>query len=114
MARNRITMHRGDSYPLQRTLKNNKTQAVIDLTGASFLLTVNKEENPTDDSNQLFQVAGVLNDDPTTGIVYFTPTVENTNNPAIKYWYDIQYTDAGGNIRTIAKGEFVITQDVTK
>ena len=57
---------------------------------------------------------GVLNADPDTGKVSFTPTKEGTNLPVETYYYDVQMTDASGNVRTIAKFKFKITQDITK
>lgn len=47
------------------------------------------------------------------GVVTFTPTAANT---AIigAYFYDVQLTDADGNVRTVVKNTFTITQDITK
>lgn len=118
MARPRtsITMYRGDSYPIAFTISyriNSNTTAPIDLTGCSLLMTVDTLENPPDNATKMFDVAGVLADDPTTGIVYFTPTALNTSAIG-SYYFDVQLTDADGNIRTVAKDKFVVSQDITK
>ena len=109
-----ITWYRGDSFPIELTLTNKETEDPIPLNGYSFLFTVNAVENPEDDSEQIFQVIGVLDADPTTGKVSFTPTTTDTDLSVDIYYYDIQMTDGSGNIRTIAKHKFKITMDITK
>ena len=61
-----IEWYRGDSYPLTLTVKDKATKLAIDLTGMTLLLSVNSEQNPADDTNQLFQVSGVNNSDQVT------------------------------------------------
>lgn len=112
MQRTSITMYRGDSYPIAFTLKASGGVA-IDLTGCSLLMTVGTLENPPDSTTKLFEVAGVLADDPTTGVVLFTPTALNTATVGV-YYYDVQLTDTDGNVRTVAKNRFTISQDITK
>ena len=107
-----IEWYRGDSYPKKITLKDGDG-VVIDITGYSFVLTVNSEKNPDDDTTKIFEVAGTL-PAPTTGVVYFTPTAVNTDQDIATYYYDIQMTDASANVRTIAKHKFKITQDISK
>jgi hypothetical protein len=109
-----ITWYRGDSYPIELTIKDASTSAVIDITGYSFLLTVDSLAEPPDDTTKVFEVAGVLDADPTTGKVSFTPTSVNTDLAATTYYYDIQMTDISSNIRTIAKNKWKISQDITK
>lgn len=107
-----ISMYRGDSYPITFTLKDS-AGSTIDLTGCSLLMTVDQLENPPDDTTKLFDVTGALSDDPTTGVVMFTPTSANTATIG-SYFYDVQLTDAYGNIRTVAKNTFTVSQDITK
>ena len=109
-----ITWYRADSFPIELTLTNKLTKMAIDITGYSFLFTVNSIEDPPDDTDQVFQVAGVLDADPTTGKVSFTPTKTDTAQPIATYYYDVQMTDGSGNVRTIAKFRFFIHQDITK
>jgi hypothetical protein len=108
-----ITMYRGDSYPLSFTIKNKDTSAAVDLTGGALVMTVNPERDPVDASEVLFQLNGVM-DAPATGVATFTPSELDTDLPVGKYYYDIEYTDAAGNVRTIVKSTFAITQDITK
>jgi len=107
-------MYRGDSYPLIFTIKDSATDDPISLSGCALVMTVASSKNPIDDGSELFEVNGVIDADPTTGIVSFTPTTSNTNLAPGKYYYDIQLTDSLSNIRTIIKSELKIIQDITK
>jgi hypothetical protein len=109
----RITYYRGDTYPIELTITDVSGNPV-DLSGVTFKMTVNSDKTPVDDSTKLFQVNGVLDYLPTTGKVYFTPTALNTALSPGKYYYDIQMLSPNGNIRTLVKDEFRITQDITK
>lgn len=103
---------RGDTYPLALTLKD-KNGAAIDITGFTFVLTVDPSETPADDTANLFQIAGVITDGP-GGAVSFTPTTGNADQVPATYYYDIQMTDTGSQIRTIMKGQWEVIQDITK
>ena len=107
-----ITMYRGDSYNLDFTITDSSTGLPVSLNGATLKMTVTTIENPPDNTTKLFDVDGVVDADPTTGIVSFKPTVSNT--AAIgNYWYDIQLT-SGTDVRTVQKAAFNIAQDNTK
>lgn len=108
-----ITMYRGDSYPITLTLTDKTSGASINLTGCTLLMTVDSLAEPPDDTTKLFEVSGVLDADPTTGKATFTPTSTHTATPG-SYFYDVQLTDADGNIRTVVKSTFVVSQDITK
>lgn len=109
-----IEWYRGDGYPFELTILAKGTTTAIDITGYSFKLTVDETKDPEDDSTKLFDVDGVLDGDPTTGKVSFTPTSVNTDLEPDGYFYDVQMTDGSGNIRTIAKAKWKIVQDITK
>lgn len=109
-----ITWYRGDSYPFELTVKDATTSTAIDITGYSFIFTVNSEQHPIDNTTEEFNVDGVLDADPATGKVTFTPTALNTDLEPATYYYDIQMIDGSSNIRTIAKNKFMIVQDITK
>ena len=108
-----ITMYRGDSYPITLALTDKTSGNPIDLTGCTLLLTVDSLEEPPDDTTALFDIPGVLDADPTTGKVTFTPTSTDTGTPG-SYFYDVQLTDGDGNIRTVVKSTFTVSQDITK
>lgn len=108
-----ITMYRGDSYPITLTLADKTSGSAIDLTGCTLLMTVDSLDAPPDDTTKLFEVAGVLDADPSTGKVTFTPLTTDTATVGA-YFYDVQLTDADGNIRTVVKSTFTVSQDITK
>lgn len=111
---NEIEYYRGDFYPKVMTIKDKATKIPVDLTGATLVMTVNTEKDPVDTTNELFKISGVIDADPTTGKVSFTPTAENTDQPKAKYWYDISMETAGVSARTIVKAPFVISMDIGK
>lgn len=110
-----LTFYRGDTYPVEYTIKDKSDGSAINITGYNFTMTVNTEKDPpgTDISNQLFTVAGNITD-AVNGKVEFTPTSTNTDQTAGTYYYDVQMVDGSGNIRTIVKAKFKITYDITK
>ena len=111
-----IEWYRGDSYGIELTMKDKTTSEAIDITGYSFIMTVNSTKDPSGISTQMFQVIGVVDPDQTVnkGKVTLTPTTVQTDIPKAKYYYDVQMTDASDNVRTIAKYEMKILQDITK
>lgn len=109
-----ITVYRGDSWPLVITVRNASTGAVVDVTGCSFKLTVDRKQNPTasPSTTKVFDVAGVVTNG-AAGEVTFTRTSAN-HATAGEFYYDIQLTNASGNVKTIEKDLYIITQDITK
>lgn len=107
----RITRTRSDTYPFTVTFRDG-TGELVDLTGASFILTVNAEEDPTVSEEAEFTLVGVI-DAPLTGVVEFTMSESDANRFGL-FYYDIQMTDAQGYIRTMMRGPFEIHQDITK
>ena len=109
-----ITMHRGDSFNIVFTLKDAATGLPLNLTGSTFLLTVDRKQNPVDNNTRLFQVTGSLDHDPTNGRVTFKPLTSHTT-VAGSFYYDVQMsTVATTQVRTVVKDTFTIVQDITK
>ena len=107
-----ITRYRGDTSADEFSIYNNTTGAPANLTGSSLVLTVNSVLNPTDVSQQLFQMVGVVADPP-SGVVEFVPSTLQANNIGT-YYFDIQLTDNAGVIRTLVKDVYEFVQDITK
>ena len=112
-AKTTISLFRGDSYPIAFPLKYASTGLPLDLTGCSLLLTVDALPDPPDATTQVFQLTGVIDANPATGKVYFTPQITDTAAVG-SYYYDVQLTDADGNIRTVVKSTLTIAMDITK
>lgn len=107
-----ICRTRGDDRPFSIVLKQLSDGTVIDITGRTYILTVNSEDEPVDDTNQKFQLAGVVAVG-TDGRVTFSPDVPARDLVVGEYFFDIQET-ATGTIKTIAKGQWDVLQDITK
>jgi len=107
-----LTRVRGDTFPMVFTIKDS-SGAAVNISGFSFKLTVDPEKNPTSADNNLFQLTGTITDGP-GGEVSFSPTALQADQPPNTYFYDIEMVDGASAIRTIAKGKFVVTQDIPK
>ncbi len=109
-----IEWYRGDSYPLSLTVKNKATKLPIDIDSYSFVLTVNKQKDPVDATEQMFTVVGVLDADTSTGKVVFTPSIADGDFAKGPYYFDVQMIDADAHVRTIAKHKWSQYQDISK
>jgi hypothetical protein len=108
-----ITRKRGDTYADEFVLKSKKTQLPLDITGCSFLLTVDPTAAPVDASANLYQLTGVIVGAGTDGRVSFAPNDSQANQLG-KFFYDVQMIDASGKKRTVDSGKYIYTQDITK
>ena len=108
-----ILWMRGDSYPLPMVVSSKATKQIIDITGYTFVLTVDENQDPEDDTTQVFSVDGVI-EDALGGKVSFTPSETDTDFAKGGYYYDIQMVDTSGNKKTIIKAKWKHDQDITK
>jgi hypothetical protein len=114
---------RGDTAPL--TLIFKQSAVAIDLTGyTAIVLTTNTEQDPTDITNQQFQMDGALTATPTDGTINFKPqgideSAKRTASEAYpvdaEMFYDVQAIDGtGARVSLIYEGKFDVLQDITK
>lgn len=103
---------RGDSFATQFQVVDDDDQPV-DITGHTFVMTVDPEPNPPNATNNLFQLSGTI-DVAASGLFSVAPSEANTNVALDVYYYDIEMTDPATTKRTIAKGKFTISGDITK
>ena len=109
-----IIRTRGDTFPVRFTLVDAAGVAV-DITGfTGFLLTVDPSSEPTGPGNNLFQSIGAIVGAPTAGVFEYPISLVDSDQTPEVYFYDAQFTDAGGSIRTISRGKWTVEQDVTK
>ena len=108
----KITRYRGNNRPFVFTI-TNQAGSPVDLTGYTFLFTVNKIENPGDATTQVMQFTGTLSQHPTDGVVTFSPTSLNMNLQKDIYFYDIQGTKSGV-VTTFVKDQLEILQTITQ
>ena len=108
-----LKRYRGDTHKHFFNLFR-PTGEPIDVTGYSFTLTVSTKRDPTDTTGRIITMPGVI-ESPTIGRISFAPTLmESSQAPIGVHFYDIQQTDAGGLIETIAKSTYEIRQDISK
>lgn len=103
---------RGDTYADEFTIRTKRTKTPINLTGYTFLMTVDSREFPSDISTQQFQMTGTIIN-AVQGRVEFAPTEEQANRVG-NFFYDVQIVDGLGRKRTIAAGPYDMIQDITK
>lgn len=107
-----ITRKRGDTYADELTLTSSSTGLPINITGYSFLLTVDTKQYPTDETTQVYQVVGTIISG-VNGRVEFAPSAMQADNVG-DYYYDVQMLDGAGRKRTIVSGKYKYVQDITK
>jgi hypothetical protein len=105
-----ITRRRGDTKPDEITVRVNG--AAIDITGCSFIMTLDPEKAPLSAANNLYSLPGTIVD-AAAGRVQFPITAEQADRIG-KFYYDVQMTDAFGNLITLGLDRYVFTQDITK
>lgn len=107
-----IQRRRGDTCADEFTLTLDGS--AVDLTGCTFVLTVDRRAAPNDTSTNLYQVEGVVSD-PYSGIITFSPTSQQVDRVGF-FYYDVEMTDAAGKKRTITPvgAKYVFYQDITK
>ena len=109
----KIQRLRADTYPIRFALKQADAVTPLDITGYTFLLTVDLAEDPPDATNNLFQVTGTLTD-PVNGVVDFFLSDTDSDQTPGDYFYDAQLKDTAGKRRTFCRGSFQFEQDITK
>ena len=109
-----IHRKRGDTFPFILNLKDSAGAVFGDIAGATFFLSVDVLENPTDDSQQLFQTVPTIVAPSTNAKITVPLTLAQADQAPSTYYYDCQMKDSSGFLRTVAKGEWVVSQDITK
>lgn len=105
-----ITRKRGDTYA--DVINITSGGAPLDVTGYTFLLTVDPEKAPVDNTNNVYQLTGTILD-AANGKVEFAPDATQANQLG-SFFYDVQMTDGAGRKRTILAGKYKYVQDITK
>lgn len=109
-----LDRRRGDTKAFQFTI--DEDGADLDITGHTFLMTVNVDVDPTDPpvTPDEWQLTASLVAPNTDGKFKFQPSAPNMDLEPGVFFYDIQMTDPGGEITTVIAGTLTITQDITK
>ena len=115
-----IEKRRGDTKDISILLKDSSGSA-LDVTGYTALLTINTSKTPDlsvspEVGEEVFQAVGAPNSPGTDGILRFDMAAFGASPyvPVANYFYDVQVTDASGEIFTPLIGAFKVKQDITK
>lgn len=108
-----IERKRGDTYADVFVFKNKATGVPLDLTGCSFLLTLDPAKDPVDNANNVYQLTGTIVAPATDGRVSFAPSDVQANQLG-SFFFDVQMIDASSKKRTVDSGKYKYTQDITK
>lgn len=106
-----ITRKRGDTYADEFTITTASGDPV-DITGYSFLLTIDPEKAPLTSANNLYQLTGTILDAP-AGRVEFAPSDVQADQVG-SFFYDVQMVDGASRKRTIVSAKYKYVQDITK
>ncbi len=104
---------RGDDHPFAFQLFKADGVTVEPVTGFVFKMTADPNDEPTDSSNNFWQLTGVVTDGP-NGKFHFLPSITNMDLPIDTHFYDVQMIDGGAFKRTPIRGKLIIEQDITK
>lgn len=104
-----IERRRGDTKPFAFTIKD-ADGADQTLTGFSFRFTCSAEKEPTDQTEEQFQIVGTSSG---AGNFEFGPTVGDVDLVGT-FYYDVQIVDGDGDIYTVYAGKLKFKQDITK
>jgi hypothetical protein len=107
-----ITRKRGDTYADEFTIKAASTGLPLDITGYTFVLTVDPEKAPATSANNLYSITGAIVD-AAAGRVEFAPSPVQADQLGA-YWYDVQMVDGAGRKRTVVLAKYTYTQDISK
>ncbi len=107
-----IIRYRGDTYPFQFVLQDARGE-IVDISGITFRMVADTSKTPADDTTNLFDLAGTA-PDPETGVLLFSPSLEDMAIKPGDHFYDIQMIYGQDLVRTIATGTLTVTQDIAK
>ncbi len=105
-----ICVNVGDTKPFQFERRVNG--AVIDITGFTYVLSVDPDSAPESSSTQLFQLTGSVVDGP-NGIVEFAMNASQSDQNVDVFFYDIQETDGAADITIASRGKYEFEARIT-
>jgi hypothetical protein len=108
-----ICWARGDNDPKTFTLRDAAGNP-LNISTWTLSMAVNTDKDPTNTTNQIFQVAGVFVTDGTDGQVSFTPPALSLDNVVApgQAFYDINRVTP--SVKTLVKGKVIFIMDIDK
>jgi hypothetical protein len=106
-----IVRHRGDTFAFRITF-SKADGGPLPLSG-TVILVVSALSAPPADDTPVMSLAGTLIDSGDNGVVEFKPDATDADHVG-RFFYDVQMTDSGGDVRTILSDDFILIQDRAK
>ena len=94
-----------NTYGDEIQVTSEKTKAVIDITGMTFVMYVGPSKTPDLYTDYLYSITGTIID-AADGRVEFAPTEEQATQPDGTMYHEVVMTDAVGRTRTVAMGKY--------
>lgn len=105
-----ITRKRGQTSAFDITFTNNGAALPLDGT---VVLVVTEQESPTALDSPVMTLTGTIQAPPNDNVVRFQPTPTDADNVGA-FYYEVKHTDAGGLVRPLLDGEFLIAESRAK
>lgn len=105
-----ITRRRGDTYRIRIEFTQDGEPLLLDGT---FRLVVTEQSAPAADDTPVMDLAGSIVGVAAGGILDFDPDATDADNVG-EFFYEVENTLSGGEIRTILEGPFTMVQDRAK
>lgn len=118
-----FTRTRGDTWKFNLPLLQYGTVNPFNLTGTTIRVTFKTNKKLADNAAGVFQYSwisggassGIAVTAPASGVAVLTVPASDTDSFLInKYFYDVQVTDANGDVWTPDSGSVKVTEDVTQ
>lgn len=101
---------RGDTRRIPFRVMDKNRKPVDISTWTDFVLTVDPDKAPLTADNNVAAMVGQVLDGPEGRVAFFP----DGTVPAGTYFYDCQATDDNAEKGTLAKGRYVVVQDIGK
>ena len=111
----KINIFRGDTATHLLTFKDENGDA-YSLTGLTLYLTVNPNLNPTTAAEIAAEnwVVTMTTVSASAGTATFALSAAQADMTPGTYYYDVEAVDGSSLKKTLAKGPFIVTQDINK
>jgi hypothetical protein len=109
---NNFVTYRGDELSFNLIFKDTNDVA-IDITGWTIFFTLKLNKDDSDSEAVVSKTITALTD-PTHGTTLVTVPHTEVNTLVGPYYYDFQFVDQSGNVRTITSGAVTFEKDVTR
>lgn len=112
------THYKGDGLKSFNITLQEDDGTPIDLTGSEVKMQLRETQTTAGEavwefSNLESADSGITLSDPENGVMTLNE-IKAWDIPARKYYYDLEVKDSTGFVTTYIKGEWVISQDITK